>query len=242
MATDIYVALSGQVALERRLATVANNVANLGTTGFRAEEVDFETILSVFRRETTAFAAEGGTYLSRRPGPVEATGNPLDVAIDGPGWFGIDVGGGEIAYTRDGRFSMTPAGDLVTATGHAVLDAGGAPVALDPRAGPVSIGRDGTVVQDGERAGVIGLFLLPPAARLERFGDAAVKSDVAAEPAEDLVANGMRQGFVEGSNVEPVMELTRLVMIQRQFESLATTLESRDRSLADAIRELGPRA
>lgn len=240
MATDIYVALSGHVALERRLATVAQNVANLGTAGFRAEEIHFEAILSAVEGESTAFAWEGESYISRRPGGLVPTGNPLDVAIDGRAWFGIATPDGEVAYTRDGRFRMTEAGDLVTATGHPVLDPGGGPIALDPAAGTPAIGRDGTIVQRGERQGVIGLFLLPETADLERFGDSAVVSDAQAAPADDRVANSVRQGFVEKANVDPVMELTRLIMIQRQFESIASALDARDRNLRGAIRELGP--
>ncbi len=239
MSTDIYVALSGHVAQQHRLSTVANNVANMATAGFRAEEIHFETILSAFRREQTSFASEGETFISRKPGAVMPTGNPLDVAIDGRGWFAIGLPGGEIAYTRDGRFDLTEAGDLVTVTGHPVLDAGGGPIALDPAAGPVAIGDDGTIVQAGEQAAVLGLFLIPETARLERFSDTAVLSE-AAVPADDLVANRVRQGFLEQANVDPVMELTRLIMIQRDFESIATSLDARNRSLATAIRDLGP--
>lgn len=242
MSADIYVSLSGHVAIERRLATIANNIANLGTTGFRAEEVHFEAILSSFRGQATTYANQGDTYLSRRAGALVPTGNPLDLAIVGDAWFAIDVGGGDVAHTRDGRFTLTEAGDLVTATGHAVLDAGGGPIAVDPAAGPVEIGNDGTIAQNGQRVGVVGLFLIPDSARLQRFGDAAVVADADAVPADDLVANGVRQGFLEQANVDPVLEITRLIMVQRGFESVANAIEARDQSLRSAIRQLGPGA
>lgn len=240
MTADIYVSLSGQVALDQRLTTVANNIANMATAGFRAEEVHFEAILSSFGNEATAFATEGGTYISRQPGGVMPTGNPLDVAVDGDGWFGFNLPDGGVAYTRDGRFGLTPEGDLVTATGYPVLDAGGAPIALNPNGGPIDIGGDGTIVQDGDQLGVLGLFLIPETATLERYSDAAILTDQEAVPAVDLVANRVRQGFLERSNVDPVLELTRLITIQRTFDSAQTALDTRNGSLRNAIRDLGP--
>jgi len=240
MTADIYVSLSGHIAKQERLTTIAGNVANLATPGFRAEEVHFEAILSRLGAENTAFSDEGGTFISRRSGAVMPTGNPLDVAIEGPGWFGLQTGGNAVAYTRDGRFTMTEDGRLVTVTGHEVLDAGGAPIALAPRGGTVSIREDGTIVQGGNVAGVVGVFMLPENAELSRFGDTAVLSDVEGVPAEDPLSNRVKQGFVEGANVDPVRELSRLIMIQREFESVANSLQMRDRSLRNAISQLGP--
>ena len=137
MTSSIYVALSAQMALQRRMETVANNVANLNTSGFRAEEVRFETVLSKMGAREVSYSDSGQSYISRRSGSVTPTGNPLDVAITGDAWFGVSTPDG-VAYTRDGRLQMTEAGDLVSVDGKPILDGGGAPdrARSDRRPGP----------------------------------------------------------------------------------------------------------
>lgn len=239
MSSSLYVSLSAQIALERRLNTVANNVANMSTAGFRAEEVRFETVLSKLGNHEVAFATTGDTYISRRPGAVTYTGNKLDVAVDGDAWFGVDTPAG-IAYTRDGRMQITEAGDLQSVEGHPIVDAGGAPITVDPRGGEVTIGHDGSIVQGDRQMGVLGLFLLPEDSQLTRYGDASILSDKEGNPVEDRVANGVKQGFLEGANVNPVMEMTKLIMISRTFDSAAAAVQQSETTQQQAIRELGP--
>lgn len=238
MASDLYVALSGQMANETRLATVANNVANMRTAGFRAEAVKFETVLSDYVRDTVAFAEAGQLHFDLSGGSVEPTGNPLDVAIVGGGWFQIETGTG-VAFTRDGRLQITEEGDLVTLTGHSILDDGGAPMAVNPNGGPLAIGVDGTITQDGALVGALGLVALDPAAQLTRYGDSAFFSDRAAVPIDDRIQNGVRQGFVEGSNVNAIQAITDLIRVQRAFENGAAAIRDREDTLGQAIRTLG---
>lgn len=238
MASELYVALSGQKVMETRLATVANNVANMNTAGFRAEVTRFDTVLSDYRRDRVNFAAVGGTYIDRTAGPVEATGNALDVAIVGEGWFGVETPAG-LAYSRDGRFTVSTDGDLRTLTGHAVVDEAGAPIQLDRSAGDVVIGADGTIRQEGRDVGVLGLFTLPADATLSRYGDTAILSDVPGEPVDDRIGNGVRQGYREGSNVDAVASITELIQIQRTFEHAASAVRDREEALAAAVRTLG---
>jgi flagellar basal-body rod protein FlgF len=232
------VALSGQMAMAERLETVANNVANMRTAGFRAETVDFDTVLSDYRRDRVAFASPGTAHIERKAGPVEATGNPLDLAVVGDGWFGIDTPEGR-AYTRDGRFTVNPLGDLVTLTGYNVVDDGGAPIAVDPAGGAIHVGIDGRIEQDGAPVGVIGLFTIPQEAKLGRYGDVAVTSDRPAEPLVERTADGVRQGFREGSNVDAVKAIVELIEIQRAFDRSATAVRERNASLEEAVRLLG---
>ncbi|MDQ0317581.1 flagellar basal-body rod protein FlgF [Amorphus orientalis] len=239
MSSSLYVALSGQVALERRMTTVAHNVANMNTGGFRAEEVQFDTVLSKLGTREVAYSSTGDTFISRKAGPVTYTGNKLDVAIDGDGWFSIETPAGN-AYTRDGRLQINEAGDLLSSSGHPILDAGGAPIAIDPAAGEVSIGRDGMISQGEQQIGALGLFLLPADARLSRYGDNAVLSDQAALPVEDRVGNSVKQGYAEGANVNPIMEMTKLIMISRAFDSAASAVERSESTEQQAIRSLGP--
>ncbi|MEM7694950.1 MAG: flagellar basal-body rod protein FlgF [Pseudomonadota bacterium] len=238
MPSDLYVALSGQVTMDERLTTIANNVANMRTAGFRAETVDFKSVFSETRSESVAFATVGTQHIDRRQGPIERTGNQLDVAISGDGFFAIQTPEG-LAYTRDGRFTVNEAGDLLTVTGHAVTDEGGAPMVVDPARGPISFGTDGTVSQEGAVVGRIGLFAIPEAANLSRYGDAAVLSDLPVEPVEDRVLNGVRQGYLEGSNVNAVHAITELIEVQRAFEYANSSVSDRNRSLQQAVRTLG---
>src|SRR5262249_40079306 len=155
------------LALQRRLETIANNVANASTVGFRAEQVRFSTSQSGSAVPQSAFSEIGQTYLSRAVGEIVRTDGPLDVAIDGDGWLAVQTAQGT-AYSRDGRLQISATGELMTLTGHAVLDAGGSPILLDPAAGSPSIASDGTVTQSSRRVGVIGLFAIDPASRLVR--------------------------------------------------------------------------
>lgn len=239
MSSSLYVSLSAQVAFERRLNTVAHNVANMNTAGFRAEEVKFETLLSRAAQEDVAFASPGDSYVTRHAGPLNRTGNPLDVAVDGEGWLAIATPDGT-AYTRDGRLRMTEAGELQSAAGYAILDPGGAAILLDPAGGEVHIGSDGMITQGTVQVGAIGLFAIPETAELSRFENSGVIPSEPAMPVVDLVASGIRQGYVEGSNVNPILEMTKLIMLQRSFDSAASAIKESETAMGEAIRTLGP--
>jgi flagellar basal-body rod protein FlgF len=241
MQSGLYVALSAQVALERRLNTVANNVANLATGGYRAEEVKFETVLSQAGTEAVAFVSQGDTFISRRSGSISKTDNPLDVAIQGDAWLSISTPSGT-AYTKDGRMKMDANGALQTVEGHAVLDAGGTPIVLNPAAGTPSIGKDGMISQDHNQVGSLGLFKIDNRSRLTRASDAAVIPSIPATAVQDFTAVGVQQGFTEGANVNPVLEMTKMITISRAFDSAASTISETESSMLSAIRALGPSA
>ncbi len=238
MQSGLYVSLSGQIALQRRLETIADNVANASTVGFRAEQVKFETVLSQVPLEPVAFASTGETYISRSSGEFVRTDNPLDVAIEGNAWLAIDTPAGRV-YTRDGRLRINQAGELQTLIGHQVLDAGGAPILLDPNAGPPRIARDGTITQGDQQIGAIGLFHIDERAVLTRYENSGVMSDRPAEPILDFVRAGMSQGYIERANVNPVLEMSRLIMLSRSFDSVTNAINETNASLQEAVRTLG---
>ncbi|RVC67863.1 flagellar basal-body rod protein FlgF, partial [Mesorhizobium sp. M00.F.Ca.ET.038.03.1.1] len=157
MQDSLYVALSSQIALERRLDTIADNVANASTIGFRATGVKFEDVVSGTGPKSVSFASSGNTYLSGAHGALTETGNPFDFAIQGDAWFAIDTPAGTV-MTRDGRFSMNENGELMSIEGYPVLDSGGAPIQLDPRNGPPKAGADGSLRQNDQLVGAIGLY------------------------------------------------------------------------------------
>ncbi len=238
MQPSLYVSLSGQMALMRRLETLAHNVANVNTAGFRAEEIKFDQLMSMKTDAPTAFVSGGSTYISRQAGEVSRTDNPLDVAVTGDAWLSIQGPNGR-AYTRDGRMTMTPEGELRTLTGYAVLDVGGAPIQLDPGAGTPVIAKDGTLTQGGVQRGALGLFTIPEQANLVRFENSGVIPDVPAEPALDFNRVGVLQGFMEKSNVNPVSEISRLIQIQRSFDSVSNSIAQSEQTLDSAIKTLG---
>ena len=238
MQTNFSVALSAQVALQRRLESIANNVANAGTVGFRAEEVKFETLLSRAGLDPVSYASAGDTYLSRRSGEFVKTDNPFDVAVEGDAWMAIQTPAGRV-YTRDGRMRMTETGELLSLNGHAVLDAGSAPIRLDPNAGPPRIARDGTITQNNRQIGAIGLFTIDDKALLKRFENSGVIPDRPAAPVVEFVKAGTQQGYTERANVNPVMEMTKLIMVQHAFDALASSIKDADSAQQEAIRTLG---
>ena len=169
------------------------------------------------------------------------TDNPFDVAVQGDVWMSIDVAGRQV-YTRDGRMMMNPNGDVTTLTGHAVLDVGGAPIVLNPTGGPPQISRDGTITQNGQQLGAIGLHRIDEGAKLIRAEDSGVIPDRPATPALDFSNVGVLQGFIERGNVNPVMEMTHLIQVHRAFDALTNSMDAADSTLKTAIRELGPTA
>jgi flagellar basal-body rod protein FlgF len=128
---------------------------------------------------------------------------------------------------------------LQTLNGYPILDAGGAPMLLDPNAGPPRIARDGTITQANRQVGAIGLFNIDSAAKLTRFENSGVIPDRPATPVLDFTRAGMQQGFIENANVNAVMEMTRLISITRAFEMVSSSLAASETSLQEAIRTLG---
>ncbi|TGR30476.1 MULTISPECIES: flagellar basal-body rod protein FlgF [unclassified Mesorhizobium] len=241
MRDSLYVALSAQMALERRLDTIADNVANASTVGFRATGVKFEDVVSGAGQKSVSFASSGKTYLSGAHGAMTETGNPFDFAIQGDAWFAIDTPAGTV-MTRDGRFSMNENGELMSVEGHPVLDAGGAPIQLDPRNGPPKAGADGSLRQNEQLVGSIGLYNFDPGENFVRYGNSGIVPARTPEPVTDRSDVGIAQGFVEESNVNPVLEMTRLIMVQRAFENTAAMMRQTDSSTDEAIKTLGSKS
>ncbi|MCZ8544464.1 flagellar basal-body rod protein FlgF [Mesorhizobium qingshengii] len=238
MRDSLYVALSSQIALERRLDTIADNVANASTIGFRATGVKFEDVVSGSGPRSVSFASSGKTYLSGAHGALTETGNPFDFAVQGDAWFAIDTPVGTV-MTRDGRFSMNENGELMSIEGHPVLDAGGAPIQLDPRNGPPKAGADGSLRQNDQLVGSIGLYDFDPGENFVRYGNSGIVPARTPEPVTDRSDVGIAQGFLEESNVNPVLEITRLIMVQRAFENTAALMRQTDSSTDEAIKTLG---
>jgi len=238
MQSGLYVSLSAQAALERRLTTIAANVANQSTPGYRAEEVDFKAFVARAVGSSVAYVSPGETYISRRPGVPVKTDNPLDVAVQGDCWLALQSPSGTV-YTRDGRMRMQPGGELQSVNGYAVLDAGNSPITLDPNGGPVIIAQDGMITQNGRQIGAIGLFRIDNNSKLKRFDNSSIIPSKPGTPVLDFTKNGVAQGYVEGANINPVLEMEKLITVTRAFDNITAGIEASEQALKDAIKTLG---
>ena len=238
MQTGLYVAVSSQMALEKRMNTLADNVANSSTVGFRATEVKFNQLIGDTKPAKVSFVSEGQEFLNTNNGGLKNTGNTLDFAIKGDAWFQIDTPGGT-ALSRDGRFTLTETGDLVTLRGYPVLDAGGAPIQLNAQAGDIKVGADGAIQQDGTQIAALGLYEADFSRGFTRYDNSAVIPTSAPEPVVDRFDVGVMQGYVEESNVNPVQEMSQLIMVSRAFENISALMRDSETSLDEAIKTLG---
>ena len=238
MQNGLYVAISAQVALERRMETIADNIANMNTVGYRATGVSFAAEMAKAGETNLNYVSSGADFLSRRTGGLIKTDNPLDFAIQGDGWFGIQTPNGT-AYTRDGRMRIDESGTLRTLNGDPVLDAGGSPILVDSAAAPLTVSADGMISQTGRQVGAIGLFAIDADANLKRAENSGVVPDRSARPILDFTRDSVVQGAVEASNVDPVREMTRLIDVSRAFDGVAAEASQSESSLQDAIKALG---
>ena len=235
---SIYVGLSSLITLERRMDAIAHNVANVSTVGFRGEGTKFDTIVSSKASDDVSFATGGKSFIRTEAGPLIETGNPFDVAVKGNVWMSVSTPQGQV-YTRDGRMKMMPTGELVSMTGNAILDVGGAPIVLNPNGAAPKISSDGAIYQNGAQIGAIGLYSIPEDADLNYAGNSGVVANKPAMPVVDDNSVGVVQGMIEGSNVDAMTEMTRLISVSRAFEQVNNLLAQQENTVADAIRTLG---
>lgn len=217
--------------------TVAHNIANMSTPGFRATGTKFETLVSTVA-DDVSFASAGKSYIKTDAGPIIQTDNPLDVAVKGDAWLSLSAPQGQV-YTRDGRMTMSADGEIRSVKGYPVLDAGGQPLMVNPNGGPVKIGADGAIYQNNAQVGAIGLFTISKDAKLTYADNSAVISSIPAEPVVDTASVGVVQGAIEGSNVDSITEMTRLISVSRAFERVDALLRESETTFSKAIQTLG---
>jgi flagellar basal-body rod protein FlgF len=240
MTNPIYTLLSKQVGLRQQVDVIAHNVANLSTTGFKREDLTFATHVRRLEQPggSLAMVEVQSSHTDLRPGALDRTGNPFDFAIEGSGFFAVETTAG-VRYTRDGRFSTNQLGELVTTTGHRVLDEGGAPIVIPLQVSDITASTDGTLsAPDGRPLGVLGVRELP-AGFLRREADGLFVSEVDPEPA---LESSVAQGFLEGSNVNSVGELTDLIEAQRAYERGSAMLETEHERIARMLEKLSQEA
>jgi flagellar basal-body rod protein FlgF len=247
MDNTILVGLSRQVALGRELDIVANNIANINTTGFKADGSIFEEYLSPAARTNVdgkvSFVRDLGTWHDLSQGAVEQTGSPLDIAIDGKGFFVVQTPRGE-RYTRNGALQVGSNGNLMTADGLPVLGDGG-PITLQPNDREISINSNGTI---SVRAGTSTIDSVRGKLRIVSFGQSqsmqltkegggmfAAAAGVTPQP--DTTSR-VAQGAIEKSNVRGVVEISRMIEITRTYTQIATMLQQQSDIRNTAVDKL----
>jgi flagellar basal-body rod protein FlgF/flagellar basal-body rod protein FlgG len=226
------------------LDTIANNLANSSTSGFRERHTTFSAVLagsgqqlnSQLNAVTNSYGLLGDSHLDMQAGSLQQTGNNLDVAIDGPGFLTVQTKSG-VAYTRNGSLQVTNTGQLVTATGDAVLGTNG-PITI-PSGASVTISSDGTVSTDGAVAGKLRVVEFTPGADPQSLG--ASNYAVDQKNVVDSPTSQVRQGMVESSNVNPVSSVVELINAQRALEGMRHALTMIDSEIDKTAAQDIPR-
>lgn len=242
MNSGMYSALSGNLAAMKRLDIISNNLANVNTPGYKKDKMTFESMLAgpvnppAVPQGMTAdpILQKENIYIDHVAGPVSQTGNPLDLFIEGDGFFVIQTPAGE-AYTRQGNFSRAADGTLVTADGFPVMGQGGA---IRIQGSQIDIDAKGVVTVDGIPSGTISIVDFPKPYNLTKTGSARfIPADAQVTPQPSTA--GVRQGNLEGSNVETITEMVQMIETSRYFEACSKVIKGFDDMAAKAVNELG---
>lgn len=222
-----YTTLTRQSGLLREMQSVANNIANSATTGYRAQNVIFsEFVKGLEPGDPSLSMATANTHsINLLQGGLTQTGGTFDFAIEGEGFFMIEGPEGPL-LTRAGSFTPNEAGELVTPDGMRLLDVGGAPVFAPPDASSISVAADGTLSADGRPLTQLGVFLPADPTDLQYRDGVRFAASSGIEPVTE--GTSILQGFVESSNVDPVIEITRMIEVQRSYELGQAFLERED--------------
>ena len=235
METAGYATLTRQSGLVSEMRIVANNIANAATTGFRQEGLIFsEHIHTGEGDEALSMTGARIPNTSMEQGALNQTRGTFDLAIEGEGFFLIETPAGD-RLTRAGNFAPDAAGNLVTPEGFPVLDAGRAPVFVPAGEADVAIAPDGTISVDGNAIGQVGLFQPIDETLISREDGVRFRSDADVEPAPSA---RILQGFLEGSNVNAIDQMARMIEIQRAYELGQSFLDTEDQRIRAAIDTL----
>jgi flagellar basal-body rod protein FlgF len=249
MENALLIGLSRQMSLRREMDVVANNIANLNTAGFKADGSVFEEYLMPGARDTQftgrdsriSFVQDRSTWHDMNQGPIQQTGNPLDVSIDGEGFLVVETPRGE-RYTRNGALQINASGELVTSEGNRVIGDSG-PIIFQPTDRDISISQDGqisvregTAIADSVR-GKLKLVTFDNLQRLQKDGGStfAAPNDLQLRLADSA---HVVQGAIEKSNVHGVIEMTRMIEITRSYTQVANLFQSQNDVRSSAINKL----
>jgi flagellar basal-body rod protein FlgF len=221
------------------MAVIANNLANMNTTGFKSEKMMFVEHLVRSRGgekiggDRLAYVRDIATAKDLSEGTFKKTSNPLDLAIHGDGFFVIDTAAGE-RYTRNGNFQMNAEGQLVTRNGDPVLSDSGEPFFMSPEDTSIDVSPDGTVATEN---GVLGKLAVVSFANRQAMRVVSGGMYSTSQQPTPVELPTIAQGMLEGSNVQPIVEMTRMIEVSRSYQSTKTFVQREDDRLKDMIKE-----
>ena len=235
------ISLSRQIALQHQMDVVANNMANITTTGFKASDLMFEDFLMPVAKDNDFggldrnlhYTQDWSTVHDMSVGAIEQTGNPLDVALLGEGFLSVETPDGP-RYSRNGALTIDASGVLVDLNGNPVLSESGQ-VKFDDSDADITIASDGTITTSNGGKGKLALSEFVDPQILAREGDNYFSGPVGDKP----VATRILQGSIERSNVSGVTELTTMIRVQRAYQSLASLMQRQDELRTSAVQRLG---
>lgn len=237
---ELAVLSSRVLTAQRQFNATADNIANVSTNGYRKLDMDFKETISRPRNHVTAsYVEDRAVHVSADQGALNATGNPMDLAIGGEGFFAVRVNG-TIQYTRRGQFILNNENTLVTPEGNPVLDNSGAEIQIPENTTQFSVGEDGTVSTEQGQLGQVGVYTFTPddLKKLERAGNTAFVPMLGAT-AQVVEAPIIKQGFIEASNVNAVTEMVNMQSVTQAYENSVKLMKGLEDMESQAIRTLG---
>lgn len=237
METPSYVALSRQMTLRRQLDVISNNIANMNTTGFKQQRMLFTEFLErPGMHEQVSFVQDRAVVRDLAAGGLTQTGNPLDVALTGHGYFTVDTANGP-RYTRAGNFRLNDQRQLVDGGGLPVLSDNRQPITIPDGTREILISGDGTVATELGPVGKLNIVTFKNEQLMTEVGAGLYVSDEEPQPAP--ADTKVAQGMLENSNVKPVVEMTAMIEIQRQYQSNQRMIDTEHERIRNAIQKLG---
>lgn len=237
MENSVYIGLSKQVVLRENMDIIAQNVANVNTPGYRGQNMIFTEYIEDprYMKEDIAMVLDYGQYQITDPGNIKDTGNPLDIALVGNGFLGIRTPGGDIQYTRAGNLTMDAEGILRNARGMAVADARGGEITIPRNAQEIRIDQNGIITTEEGRLGQLMISEFDNYQELDPAGNGLYETTAAAIPAEKTK---VMQGKLEGSNVQAVVEMTRMIDVLREYQAVQNMMQSEHERLRSSAQRL----
>ncbi len=241
METTSYIALSRQAALRREMTVVSNNIANMNTTGYKGERMMFVDHLERSRSgdfiadQKLNFVRDVASYRNLEEGNIQQTGNPLDLAIHGEGYFVVQTPDGEQQYTRGGSLRLDENGQLVTQGGLPVLTDANTPIFFAPEDTKIEIASDGSVSTQNGAIGKLQVVRFENEQDMQRVENGLYTTE---QPAEAVEAPTVAQGALEQSNVQAILEMSRMIQVNRSYKSIQNLIQKEDERLKKAIAEL----
>jgi flagellar basal-body rod protein FlgF len=231
-----YVGLSQQLALQQQIEVTANNIANMSTPGYKTQGILFLDYMTKPKDgETINQAYDFATYRDLSVGSQLPTSNPLDVAISGEGYFAIETSDG-VRYTRDGSFVLNAERQVVNAQGNPLLDEGGSPITIPPEDNNITISSDGVISGKTGDLGRLKLVTFANQQMMKKEGDNLYTTGGQSEtPVEN---RRVAQGLVEASNVNPVVEMNRMIELMRLFQATQKMLDNDHDRIRGSIQKL----